>query len=277
MHSATSSPAAERRLPPRPVAGPVRRRGRQPPRPPGPHVTPRIVPAAAGEPAGHRGRPDPHPDHPQPLRRRQPVRHVPPGLRRRHDHRQRGRPPRRPGRPQAAHRGRSGRRPVSLRRDTAAAPPPTSSSRSRSIVYERSLGRLRANAFSYSGNPQGCDHAIRHLHGTLDDLQAKIVGSPMPAGGRRRHVRPDRPTGRGPAVIAAAAAAMPEPTGESGRRPPTAPNYSALRSTGLRESDGPAYSRFAPSLIRRCSARIRIILDSWRGPVRGRAGAGPLR
>ena len=53
------------------------------------------------------------------------------------------------------------------------------------IVYERSLGRLRANAFSYSGNPQGCDNAIRHLHGTLDNLQAKIVRT-MPVGGQRR-------------------------------------------------------------------------------------------
>jgi hypothetical protein len=43
------------------------------------------------------------------------------------------------------------------------------------IVYERSLGRLRANSFSYSGNPQGCDNAIRHLHAGLDSLQAKII------------------------------------------------------------------------------------------------------
>jgi hypothetical protein len=43
------------------------------------------------------------------------------------------------------------------------------------IVYERSLGRLRANAFSYSGNPQGCDNAIRHLHAALDSLQAKVI------------------------------------------------------------------------------------------------------
>jgi hypothetical protein len=59
------------------------------------------------------------------------------------------------------------------------------------IVYERSLGRLRANAFSYSGNPQGCDNAVRHLHGTLENLQAKVmrtvplnanaVGAPVPA------------------------------------------------------------------------------------------------
>ena len=47
------------------------------------------------------------------------------------------------------------------------------------VVFERSLGRLRANAFSYSGNPQGCDHAVRHLHTTLDALQTKI-SRPMP-------------------------------------------------------------------------------------------------
>ena len=26
------------------------------------------------------------------------------------------------------------------------------------VVYERRLGRLQAHSFSYSGNPQGCDH-----------------------------------------------------------------------------------------------------------------------
>jgi hypothetical protein len=48
------------------------------------------------------------------------------------------------------------------------------------VVYERSYGRLRANAFSYSGNPQGCDHAVRHLHLALEGLQAKL-SRPMPA------------------------------------------------------------------------------------------------
>jgi hypothetical protein len=51
------------------------------------------------------------------------------------------------------------------------------------IVYERSLGRLRANSFSYSGNPQGCDNAIRHLHAALDGLQAKIVRTVPGTGG----------------------------------------------------------------------------------------------
>jgi hypothetical protein len=43
------------------------------------------------------------------------------------------------------------------------------------VVYERSLGRLRANAFSFSGNPQGCDPSVRNLQAALDGLQAKIT------------------------------------------------------------------------------------------------------
>jgi hypothetical protein len=42
------------------------------------------------------------------------------------------------------------------------------------VAFERSLGRLRANSFSYSGNPQGCDHAVHHLQKVLDELQAKV-------------------------------------------------------------------------------------------------------
>jgi len=50
------------------------------------------------------------------------------------------------------------------------------------VVFERSLGRLRANAFSYSGNPQGCDHAVRHLHTVIEGIQAKLsTAAPTPA------------------------------------------------------------------------------------------------
>ncbi len=42
------------------------------------------------------------------------------------------------------------------------------------IVFERSLGRLRANAFSFSGNPQGCDASIKRLQTALDALQARL-------------------------------------------------------------------------------------------------------
>jgi hypothetical protein len=42
------------------------------------------------------------------------------------------------------------------------------------VAYERSYGRLRANSFSYSGNTQGCDHAVHHLQKVLDDLQTRL-------------------------------------------------------------------------------------------------------
>jgi hypothetical protein len=52
------------------------------------------------------------------------------------------------------------------------------------IVFDRALGRLRASSFSYSGNPQGCDHAVHHLQKVLDELQTKLSpvapGSPAP-------------------------------------------------------------------------------------------------
>jgi hypothetical protein len=60
------------------------------------------------------------------------------------------------------------------------------------VIYERSLGRLRANSFSFSGNSQGCVHAVRHLQSTLDALQAKLS-------------RPDAAPGRalpGPSAVA---------------------------------------------------------------------------
>ena len=46
------------------------------------------------------------------------------------------------------------------------------------VIYERRFGRLQAHSFSYSGNPQGCDHAIRHLHTALENLQAKLSRQP---------------------------------------------------------------------------------------------------
>ncbi len=42
------------------------------------------------------------------------------------------------------------------------------------IVFDRRLGRLTAHPFSYSGNPQGTDNAIRHLHMALEGLQLKL-------------------------------------------------------------------------------------------------------
>jgi hypothetical protein len=48
------------------------------------------------------------------------------------------------------------------------------------VVYDRALGRLRANAFSFSGNLQGCDPAVRQLQAAIDAFQAKLAG-PSPA------------------------------------------------------------------------------------------------
>lgn len=42
------------------------------------------------------------------------------------------------------------------------------------VVYERRLGGLRANAFSFTGNPQNCDHSVRRLQAALDTLQTRI-------------------------------------------------------------------------------------------------------
>lgn len=75
------------------------------------------------------------------------------------------------------------------------------------VVYERSLGRLRANAFSFSGNPQGCDHAVRHLQNALDGLQTKL-GRPAATSGAV--TTPDaNPAGVGPV---AAPSFRPQPT-----------------------------------------------------------------
>jgi hypothetical protein len=48
------------------------------------------------------------------------------------------------------------------------------------IVFDRRLGRLTAHPFSYSGNPQGVDHAVRHLHTALEGLQLKLSRADRP-------------------------------------------------------------------------------------------------
>jgi hypothetical protein len=47
------------------------------------------------------------------------------------------------------------------------------------FIYERRFGRLTAHTFSYSGNPQGCDHVVRHLHTALENLQARLSQPPV--------------------------------------------------------------------------------------------------
>ena len=47
------------------------------------------------------------------------------------------------------------------------------------VVYERSLGKLRATSFSYSGNPHGCDASVHKLHAALESIQTKL-STPAP-------------------------------------------------------------------------------------------------
>ena len=59
---------------------------------------------------------------------------------------------------------------------------------STSSAYERRLGRLQAHSFSYSGNPQGCDHVDpAPAHGDRDapDEAEPATG----AGGNGRRLR----------------------------------------------------------------------------------------
>lgn len=42
------------------------------------------------------------------------------------------------------------------------------------VVYDRSMGRLRAHAFSYAGDPKGCDPSVAHLHKAVDELIMKL-------------------------------------------------------------------------------------------------------
>jgi hypothetical protein len=48
------------------------------------------------------------------------------------------------------------------------------------VVYERSLGKLRATSFSYSGNPHGCDASVHKLHAAIESIQTKL-STPAPA------------------------------------------------------------------------------------------------
>lgn len=41
-------------------------------------------------------------------------------------------------------------------------------------VYQNRLGTMRANSFSLSGNPQGCDPAVRQLHDAVEGLVGKL-------------------------------------------------------------------------------------------------------
>lgn len=69
------------------------------------------------------------------------------------------------------------------------------------VVFERTMRGLKANAFSFSGNTQGCDHAVRHLQTVLDTLQAKLS----------RPASASRGTSAGPAMTSPASAGVAAP------------------------------------------------------------------
>jgi hypothetical protein len=47
------------------------------------------------------------------------------------------------------------------------------------VSYDRFHGRLRATPFSYSGNPQGCDPAVKKMNDAIDAIQMKLSGPPV--------------------------------------------------------------------------------------------------
>jgi hypothetical protein len=98
------------------------------------------------------------------------------------------------------------------------------------VAFERRLGRLMANQFSYSGNPQGCDHAIRHLHTALENLQAKISRPATPAAGNSAPAPAPAPNGA--PVISSPAANAPillQPSASA--TIPALPNTNPARSS----------------------------------------------
>ena len=97
------------------------------------------------------------------------------------------------------------------------------------VIYERRLGRLNAHSFSYSGNAQGCDQSIRHLHTVLENLQAKLSRQPGVTNPGVGVGAATAPAPVGPSPMSAPATSSPIPTGPApafGPRPggqPTAP------------------------------------------------------
>ena len=81
------------------------------------------------------------------------------------------------------------------------------------VIYERRLGRLTAHSFSYSGNTQGCDPSIRHLHTTLENLQAKLSRQPVMTNPGVGGGISNSPAPLGPRAILPPEASSPLPTG----------------------------------------------------------------
>jgi len=97
------------------------------------------------------------------------------------------------------------------------------------IVYEKRLGRLSAQPFSYSGNPQDCDHSVKHLHTLIENLLLKLSGQPALAAGS--------PADAAPALAAPAPVHQPThapatPPGNAPRLGGAAPAPAPLQPSG---------------------------------------------
>ncbi|AMV38197.1 hypothetical protein [Planctomyces sp. SH-PL62] len=117
------------------------------------------------------------------------------------------------------------------------------------VVFERRLGRLTAQPFSYSGNPQGCDPSVRQLHTLIENLQARLSGQPV-------------------ASAASAPASTPAPAGELAPPPFVEPPAAAASAFGepaglQRPTPAPAPTR-APTVG---GSRVLPPLPATAGPV----------
>ena len=99
------------------------------------------------------------------------------------------------------------------------------------IVFDRRLGRLTAHPFSYSGNPQGADHAIRNLHSALEGLQLKLS-------------KPNQPV-VGSAGIGSAN--LPNPDSGMATASPGPSNSSSAKDGQLNPKTGPGLSDSVPA------------------------------
>jgi len=90
------------------------------------------------------------------------------------------------------------------------------------VVFERRLGRLTAQPFSYSGNPQGCDPSVRQLHTLVENLQARLSGQPVAAATTPPAAAPAPVAEEGPALAPAGlpAATTPAPAPAPASAPP---------------------------------------------------------
>jgi hypothetical protein len=111
------------------------------------------------------------------------------------------------------------------------------------VVFERRLGRLTAHSFSYAGNGQGCDPAIRQVHTALENLQAKLSRQPGMSSAGAADGSASMPVPLGPSPMGAPATSNSLPGGPApayGSRSTARPSMPAMNS------DAPAVIPLTP-------------------------------